>query len=175
MVATRGWTCPPSQITGALSLRRPLLFQSPFFLKAQAHSSATSAHRLIATRCQHFRFDRVKTRHNKRLASSTSPPLCVRPLPTTFSFFSSPPPPPRCAWLISLSSFIHHHQNSVSNSFRCKCWTYSVKVTSIHCAQRLRVSNSRPVPAWVTSPHAAVQGNARKVFSSPQKIWRPAS
>lgn len=65
-----------SQRTGTLSLSHPLLFQPLSILKHE-HSSTTSAYDLISTRCQHSRFDRVKTRRNWRWASSTSPPLFV--------------------------------------------------------------------------------------------------
>ncbi len=101
------------------------------------------------------------------LGSSTSPPLSVSLLSKTFSFSSSHLSFPRWAWLASLSSLIHHHQNSVSISFCCKRWTFSMKVTSIHCAQRLIAVMF--LPEW---PHRVqlFKEMPEKVFHLPKHL-----
>lgn len=112
--------------------------------KAQAHSSTTSAHGRIPTRCQHFRLDRVKTRRSGgRLACSASPPLFICLLSTTFSFFSSRLLP--SSRLLTYITFQLHPSSAI-------VWAVNAERTvlrsrPLYSASRGFVSNSRPVPA----------------------------
>lgn len=119
---------------------------SPRF-KVRAHFSTTSARCLISTCCQHFRFDHVKIRRKRSFG-----------LPYLFSFF-----PQFSLYLISLpwqNWLISLHLSLPKHSPCSKCWT-------LQCSSILLKTL---IPAWMTSLHAAVQGNTRKDFSSPQTI-----
>lgn len=124
-----------------------------------------SAYVLISTRCQHFRFNHVKTRRNR-----CSAPSCASPSFHHFCFLSShllpSLPYPTC-----INFQLHPSSSLILSAIVRVDVEHTVKVMSSYIIKGFLFSKSHPVPPRMISPRAAVRGNVRNDFSiSPQKM-----